>query len=308
LFAQDAARAGTTAVAERPRTSFFPANYQGELLIDFQAMRENGLLDRLERLPMMAELLEAVAKTAGGDFESFERARTAVVYDKAGGRTVRTVLVLEGNVVRPAEMPVSWKPARIGELDGWLSETPMATETLLLWPQPQQLVAGSQELLESILRGDLAAGRAHPELQQFLQGEGVLFQYGFGCFGRPPHVHLGSIGYPSGWIDANDPLTFFRLRLSQDAKSALTLSMTLRFQRATSGLLIVKRELREGLGELLASNDYAFLKPLLESVAFVDDDPDLTVSLPLGSPQQAVAKVERAVIALLRMAWEQRGR
>jgi hypothetical protein len=75
---------------------FLPVAYQGEMYTDYAAMRHSGLLDRLERLPMMSTFLDELAAAYGCDLDDLQRVRTALVFDGEGTRSsIRMLSVAE---------------------------------------------------------------------------------------------------------------------------------------------------------------------------------------------------------------------
>jgi hypothetical protein len=289
------ASAGSSTDALSP---FLPADYQGELFTDYAALRDSGLLDRLERIPMLSPMLEVIARGYGRDLDALQRVRTAVVYDPQGtGRSMRTVSVVECDpAAKPLAMPAGWEPYERAGLDGYQCRSG-AYAALLLHPTPGLVVAGERDLLEPLLTGSSKAGGPHPELRPFLAGEHVLFQYAAGTFGRRADQLTGSVGF-FGYDDPADPCEFLRLRLAADAQRRLVLSITMRYRRGSPNLRRSEVDMRAFLDRTMAEPQVAGLKPLLQQVVVSHGERDLDLSLQLGEPADAIRSVERAVLAL----------
>jgi hypothetical protein len=291
-----AAAAVESASALAVAAPFLPAGYEGELFTDFAAMRRNGLLDRIERLPMMGSFLDAQAASYGCDLDDLQRVRTALVFDAADtGRSLRMVSVAEVDpIAEPVAMPEPWQPWEQDGVRGHRADGG-AFPALVVRPAPGIVVAGEHDLVVPLLAGP--AGAPHPELLPFLAGERLLFQYAAGTFGRPAHTRTGTIGF-FGRDDPDDPCELLRARLGEDAGGGLVLSATLRYRPRSANLRRSEVELRAFLDRIVADEQFAALKPLLTAVIITHDARDLHVQLPLGPPRDAIRTLERAVLGL----------
>jgi hypothetical protein len=278
-------------------TAFLPTDYTGEILTDFAAMRRNGLLDRLERLPMVGSWLEDQALSYGCDLGDVQRVRTALVFDPEGtGRSMRMISVVEVDpLAEPVAMREGWHPWAQGSVRGHRFDHGAFT-TLMARPAPGIVVVGERELVAPQLAN--TAGGPHPQLRPFLAGDRILFQYGAGTFGRRAHTLTGTVGF-HGHDDPDDPCEFFRLRLAEDSDGGLELSTTLRYRPESPNLRRTERELREFIDRTQANPEFSALKPMLQALVVRHDERHLHVSLSLGSPSDAIRTLERAVLALV---------
>jgi hypothetical protein len=278
-------------------TPFLPDGYEGELFTDFAAMRRNGLLDRIERLPTMTSYLEAQAASYGCELEDLQRVRTAVVFDPQGtGRSMRMISVAEVDPAgEPIPWPEPWRPWEQGGMRGHEYDGG-AFPSLVVRPAPGIVVAGERDLVVPALTAPAGGPRA--ELRPFLHGERLLFQYVAGTFGRPAHVLTGTIGF-FGLDDPDDPCELLRLRLAEDADGGVVLSAALRYRPGSANLRRTEIELRAFLDRKIADPALGALKPLLEDLVLTHGDRDLHVSLALGSPCDAIRTLERAVLGMM---------
>jgi hypothetical protein len=278
---------------------FLPADYTGELFVDYAALRNNRLLGQIERLPMMEGMLDAVAQAYGCELDDLQRVRTALVFDDSGGRrSIQTVSVAEVDpAATAAPMPEPWRPWERDGMQGFHFEG-SGDPGLLVRPRPGLVVAGQRQLVEPLLQGP--PGGPHPELAPFLAGERVLVQFAVGTFGRPAHTLTGTIGF-YGHDEPDDPVEFLRLRLSADADESLTIAVTMRYRPGSQNLRRTAADAREFLDRLREDPEFAGLKPLLAAIAIGLRDPELEYSLDLGPPAAAMRTIERAVIAIGRI-------
>jgi hypothetical protein len=275
---------------------FLPTDYAGEIFTDFEAMRRNGLLDRIERLPMMGSFLEAQAVSYGCDLDDLKRIRTAVVFGEMKTRpSMRMVSVAEVDPdADPLPAPEGWQPWEQGGVRG-LQHDGGAYPALVVRPEPGIVVAGERDLVVPQLAGP--AGGPHPELGPFLAGERLLFQFAAGSFGRRAHTLTGTIGF-FGFDDADDPCEFLRLRLGEDADGGLVLSAALRYRPGSENLRRTEVELRALLDRTAGKPEARAFKSLIDALLIRHDDRDLHVSLALGPPRDAIRILERAILDL----------
>lgn len=278
---------------------FLPADYQGEMFTDYAAMRENGLLDRLERLPMMSTFLERLAAAYCCDLEDLQRVRTALVFDPAGtGRSLRSISVAELDPAEAETAPEHWQPWQQGDLHGYQGDVGSFVD-IVVRPRPGLVVAGERELVEPALAAGTIGG-PHPDLAPFLLGDRILFQYAAGTFGRPAHEVTGTVGF-FGYEEPEDPCEFLRLRLSAEADGGLVLSIAMRYRAGSANLRRSETGLRGFLERTLDDPEFAGLKPLLSAIAVTHSDRDLEAALRLGPPSEAIRTLERAFIAMSRI-------
>lgn len=291
--------AGDEQPARRECDAFLPAGYQGEMLADYGALRRTGLLDTIERLPMMASYLEQLANGYGCELDDLQRVRTALVFDPEGtGRSMRMVSVAEcaaGAAPLPAEGP--WQPYEQGGFAGQVRRGG-AYEQVVLRPRPGLVVEGERALVEPLLTGARPAGGPHPDLAAFLRGDGVLLQFAAGTFGLPAHKLTGTIGF-LGYDDPQDPCEFLRVRLVADAEEQLALSVTLRYRPGSANLRRTETDLRDAIQKGIETPEFAALAPLLREIVVTHGATDLDVRWDLGTPAAAVRKLERAALALV---------
>ena len=289
------------AAALPPPSPFFPADYQGEMFVDLAALRDNGLLDRVVRLPMMNGFVDAVAHQYGCELDDLQCLRTAVVFEPDGGHVYGhsvTEAVVAADA-RPASLPKPWVATKVGPYDAFCWDGGLKSKPLLFWPRDGVAVNGDHDLIEPIVAGERKAGGPNAQLAPLLVGEHILFQYAFGRFGMPIDRMTGTFGFY--WYDPDDPVDFVRVRLAADRDGGLVFSIMFRFQHGTSGLRDVESGVRKKLDEMLGNKEFAVFKPILGAIVLAHQERDLTLSLLLGQPRDAFAKVERAVIALMRM-------
>jgi hypothetical protein len=289
---------GAPAPAPSP---FLPAGYEGELFVDYEALRACDLLTALERMPMIADYLASVAQQYGCELDDLARTRTAVVFASEGsGVYGHSVSVAEvAGSKRPESMPKPWVQVRVGPYDGWWWDGGLADKPTIVWPAPGLVVEGDQALLTAIATGERNAGGPHPQLAPLLPCQRLLWQFAVGRFGKPMSQVLGSIGW--FWHDADDPCDFVRLRVWLDAHDELVASLLLRFQRGTSGLREVERDLTDHRDQVLGDKQFAPLQPLARALTVAHQDRDLVLTLPLGTTRQAVGTIERTVLAVMKM-------
>jgi hypothetical protein len=279
-----------------PQAAFLPADYHGELFIDWARMREIELLDLVLRVPAIEPYFEALAREQGSDFDHQERARTVFLHVGPVARTISVVQLAPGALRSPAQE--RWSPVRIGGYEGF-SYGSRSHERAMFWPAPDLAVSGNLALLQDIVAGRHPTGGPHPELAPMLAGDGVLAQVVYGRFGQAYDEATHPL---HGWLgDSDDPVDFMRLRLHEDRRGDLACSVTFRFQNGTSGLRATEALARERLEEMRKDRRFARFRQLLDAVAVGHTERDLTASLRLGTPREAVAAVESAVIALIAM-------
>lgn len=284
--------------AAAPVDSFLPADYQAELFVDLAAMRESGLLDLLLRLPTCEVYAEAAAAAYGTDVDGLDRLRSArVAIEVVSGRGIaRSISVAEGRFASDAVRQAPWQPLTIGSYRGWVDER----DEVVFWPRSGKAVLGDRGQLQAMVDGATPRGGPHPDLQPLLGGDGVLAQYAFGCFGRPVSAMMGSVGFPTSWIDETDPIDVLRLRLAATPADELVLSATARFRRGTSGPARIEQAIAGWLAETAGDHQLAPLRTVLAGLDLQRAQRDLTVSLRLGTPRQAVGRIERAALLLAR--------
>lgn len=288
--------------ASAPAVPFLPTDYTAEMYVDYAAMRRSGLLDRIERLPMMGSYLDAMAAAYGCDLDDVQRTRTALLSDPADmGRSLRTVSVVEVDpAATPVAMPEPWQPWELGGLRGHQYGRG-ARDEVVVRPERGIVVAGERELIAPVLTGP--AGGPHPALVPFLAGEGLLMQYAAGTFGRRAHTLTGSFGF-FGHDDPDDPCEFLRVRLSEDADGGLVLAAALRYRPGSANLRRTEVDLRAFLDRMLADPEFAAMKPLLGALVIAHDQSDLHIALPLGQPRDAIRTLERAVLGMAAISTE----
>lgn len=284
--------------AGRPGDRFLPAGYHGEIVTDWAALRANGLLATIERMPMMTDFVDGLAAGYGCDLDALRHVRTAIVFDPEDtGRSMRTVSVAA--VDAAPELPAvgdGWQPYAAGGIVGRRFDGGSHAR-ITVCPQPGLVVEGEHELLDPLLRGTRPAGGAHPELAAFAAGEGVLAQYAAGTFGRPAHAVSATVGFP-GHHDAGDPCEFVRLRVAEDGSGAIEVSLSLRYRPDSANLRRTETDLRNWLDRGIAAPELAALAPMLREIVIAHDQRDLHVRWDLGPPATAVRKLERAVLAM----------
>jgi hypothetical protein len=292
------ASAGAAAPAPSP---FLPAGYEGELFVDYAALRACDLLAALERIPMLADYFASVARQYAGEVDDLVRTRTAVVFASEGGRVYgHSVSVAEvADSKRPESMPKPWVQVQVGPYDGWWWDGGLADKPTIVWPTPGLVVEGDQALLTAIATGARDSGGPHPQLAPLLPCPRLLWQFAVGRFGKPMSEVLGSIGW--FWHDADDPCDFVRLRVWLDEHDELVASLLLRFQRGTSGLREVERDLTDHRDQMLGDKQFAPFQPLARAVIVAHQDRDLVLTLPLGTTRQAVGTIERTVLGVMKM-------
>ncbi|MGE3174275.1 MAG: hypothetical protein AB7O97_16725 [Planctomycetota bacterium] len=276
--------------------AYLPADYHGELFVDWAAMRDLGLLDRLERLPMAPQMLEVIASHRGGDIDAVARMRTAWVPTEARGVTIT-------ELVAGAEPAAAATDLRIGPFAGerWAHTD---TAPVSIRPAPDLIVDGPPKLLTDLVTGRSPTGGPHAELVPMLSGSGVLAQIAYGRFGSRYDTLLHTFGALFGAED--DPVDFVRLRLRHDDDGALHAEARARFARGERGLADAAALVRERLDTARADPRFAAFRPQLDAVRVVTEGADLAVALPLGSPREAVGTVER--LGLLLFAQMRAGR
>ena len=257
-------------------------------------MREIGLLDCVLRLPMTEVYLEMLARGYGSDLDHLTRVQTAFVGSGSPPATVSVIELTAGAKVMPAQS--GWSPLQAGGHDGFRYGYG-STESGLVWPAADLAVGGSIQLLRDVLEGRQPTGGAHPELAPLLAGDGVLVQFAYGRFGLPYDEVLRTFGPWFG--DRDDPVDFVRLRVHEERDGGLVLSVTFRFQSGTTGLRGTEDLVREQLQTMREQPRFAAFRRLFADVVVAHTQRDLTASLRLGPPRQAVATVERAVMALM---------
>ena len=270
-----------------------PADYQGELWIDWARMRDIGLLDRLLRLPMAEATLEVIADTYGGDLESLASVRTAFV-DTKDRDVVVSIVEFAGEAASPSK-PEAWTAVPIGPHAGF-RRGHGASARAIYWTRPGQAVHGQVAAVAAIATGHRANGGPHQELASMLAGDGLLLQLAYGRFGHPYDEVLYTFG---SWFGAaDDPVDFVRLRLQEERDGQLVASVAMRYQRGTTGLRGTEQLVHEKLDELRADARFVGLKPFLTDIVIAHVGRDLIASLRLGPPRQAVTTVERLLLAL----------
>lgn len=283
--------------------SFFPCDYEGEILVDYARLREIGLLDRLERLPMMQGFLLTLAATYWTELDDLLRVRTALVFSGSSRPTVREISMAETAADgRPAAPPAPWQEVRMGALAGWRRDGTPPSESVVLWPRPGVTVVGPSELLAPLCAGERRGGVAHPDLLPLLAGRDVLFQVGVGRFGRRdmPFQDVMTLLCPEpGEVE------LARLRLAADADERLHLSIMLRFASREAARR-ADGHLEGRLGELHGDPRFASLVPLVETLLLTRDGADLVLRLDLGGSREAMRTLERIGLSLMRRGAESR--
>jgi len=281
---------------------FLPADYQGELFLDWQAMRDVGLLDRVLRLPMAEEMLAVVVGPLCS-LDDLVSTRTAFVQDGSRDGNVTVVQLAAGAVHKTP--PKEWHETQVGPFAA-LRHGASSRESVSFYPQPDLAVDGTLVLLEELTAGRQTSGGPHPELRPLLGGDSVLAQFAYGRFGRAYDDVLRTFGH---WFGAaEDPVDFVRLRLHQAADGALVFAITFRFQNGTSGLLATEQLVRGKLDAMLDDPRLGAFKPIFGAVVVAHLDRDLTASLVLGTPREAVSKLEQAMLALYALQQEDAAR
>lgn len=280
--------------------AWLPAGYEGELFVDWQRLREIDLLDRLLGLPMMAGSFAALARRFGADPETMLRQRT-VRPGRQRDDAMLTIIESAATATR-AHLGDGWQPVSIGGHVGvqWGDERQPA----VLWPGPGLAVSGPRSVLAAVAEGRQPIGGPHPELAPLLAGEGVLVQFVYGRYDATVDDVLHAFGALFG--DRDDPVDFIRMRLHEATDGTLVASVTLRFRSGGSGRQAAERLVRARLDAMRADRMWVGCHDLLGAVTLTAVERDLTAQAPLGTPRQAVAAVERAVLAVLALQ-RQRG-
>jgi hypothetical protein len=270
---------------------FLPAGYEGELFVDYEALRACDLLAAVERTPITGDYLKSVAQQYACEIDDLVRSRTAVVFENEGsGVFGHSVSVAEvAGSKRPESMPKPWVPTSVGPHAAWYWDGGLADKPTLFWPTPGLVVIGDQALVTAIADGTRKSGGPNAQLAPLLPCQRLLWQFAVGRFGKPMGQVLGSIGW--FWHDADDPCEFVRARLCLDAHDELVASLLLRFQRGTSGLREVERDLTDHRDQMLGDKQFAPFQPLARAVTIAHQDRDLVLTLPLGTTRQAVGNL-----------------
>ncbi len=276
--------------------AFLPVDYEGELFVDWVALRDCGLLDRVLRLPTMEDVFDVIAGEHCCELDDLCRLRTVFV-DHDGKQRSVSIAELAAGAARK-QPPQDWVPASLGAHAGYRRGKDDRA-MLTFWPAPELAVDGPPELLAAMLERGNTLGRPHQDLAAMLAGDRVLAQFAYGRFGRPFDETLRTFGALFG--DREDPADFVRLRLWQAADDSLVFAVTMRFQNGTSGLRGTEQFVRERLDAMLRSKQMAPLKKVLGAIVVSHQERDLSVSLVLGSPSDAIAKVESLVVAMMAM-------
>ncbi|MBK8096144.1 MAG: hypothetical protein IPK26_03505 [Planctomycetes bacterium] len=280
-----------------------PADYQGELWIDWARMRDIELLDRLLRLPMAEATLEVIAADYGGDLESLKSVRTAFV-DARDRDVVVSIVEFAGETASPSK-PEIWTAAPIGPHAGF-RRGHGASERAIYWTRPGQAMHGQVDAVTALATGHRATGGPHRELAAMLAGEGILLQLAYGRFGHPYDEVLRTFG--SWFGNADDPVDFVRFRLQEERDGQLVASVALRYQHGTTGLRSTEQMVHEKVDAQRADPRFVGLRPFLADIVITHVGRDLIASLRLGPPRQAVTTVEQVMLAMTAMMQAENGR
>lgn len=282
---------------------FFPAGYEASFFTDYAAMRDCGLLDQLERVPMMSSYLDAVAACYGCSADDVDRVRTAITFRKPDDRSA-FVMVSVAETARSTREPQPpskfWEPAKVGDYQAFREGKGPTYPDVCFRPDDRTAVHGDGEYLTALVTGAKQAGGPRPELLPLLRGERVLFQYVSGRFGRRIDYFLAEYGFMLAG-DPADPVDFLRLRIGLDENGAVEVSLLLRYQHGKAGLQACEQGVRTGLDKFLARSDLKQFHGLIESVTTMHRDRDLVIRAQLGQPRDAIRSVERAVMAAMAM-------
>lgn len=283
----------------RART-FFPSEYDGDLLVDFAAMRRIDLLDVLERVPMFGTFLLDAPRGLGGELDDLETLRVAVVVAPAGEQApMRWVAEVHGHDLA-AELAAPWRPIELGPHRAWIAGDARTRETARFAPRDGVLVIGDAALLaECVAPGAPATGGTpHPDLLPLLATtDSVVARLAFACRERPVWDHLGSIGFPSGWIDPADPIEAMAASLVE-RDGELTAKVVLRFSSGAGGAARVRDGVRAALGDLAAARDLPRTQRFFEALRIAPARRAIEIALPLGTARETIANVERIVLEI----------
>lgn len=296
------ARQATASARFAAATAFLPPEYECELFADWAAMRDLGLLDELERLPGMEDFLAVLAGTYFCEPDQLLRTRTAMVFDWSGSRpTNREVSVAQGRDLKPpAEAPVGTARVRIGGWDAVQVQRGPVSRPTAVWPSPSLVVVGGHDLLEPVLRGERGGGVPHPDLLPLALGDGILAQAVVcGLHGRPalPFDGFFFVVLQPGGTAAVD-VDAARLRLAADADERLTLSVTLRFVQGSEQTASFAQGWRDRLAGWARTAPPA-ARRVLDDVSVTEDGRDVCLAVELGSPREAIGKVQDAALAVM---------
>jgi len=201
--------------------------------------------------------------------------------------------------------PKEWQETQVGPFAA-LRQGSHRDSAVSFFPQPDLGVQGTPALLEDLATGRQPSGGPHPDLRPLLGGDAVLAQFAYGRFGRSYDDVLRTFGKWFG--DQDDPVDFIRLRLHQAADGALVFAITFRFQNGTSGLRETEQLVRGKLDTMLDDPRLGAFKPIFGAVVVAHQERDLTASLVLGTPREAVGKLEQAVLATFALQQEDAAR
>ena len=306
LEARSSPREVSPPVAVDPEfVAWLPERYEAEIFVDYDALRACDLMDVVERVPMVSEFLDSLAKGYGCSFDELRLTRTGIGSIEPGDSFAQRTISVARIAARPLSrtMPAPWQPLRFSHHDGFYFVEGVSRPPAVLWPSADLAVAGDRDLLLRAANGE-SRGGPHPELQPLLPVEGTLAQVAVGCFERKMHESLGTIGW--FWHDEQDPARFVRFALSYGDDEQVVLSMTVRFLCGTTGLTEVEKDLRQKLDAVLGDESLRSFHELVSDLQLVHLGKDLHATLPLGSVREAYRKLERAAFALMAIAASRR--
>ena len=277
-----------------------PANPRCEVVIDFAALRESGLLDDL-KASMIGMFLAKAEEDAGMKFASIQKVRMyPQIPDGAPGAANQPrggVAFLDGDekLTLPKEKK-GMQAGKVGDHDALVQGGGGENSEMMVSMKPGSLVVGTGNLVEPLVTGKQKSGTLPAELKALQGGKGVLVNAAV----LVPETMPGdmaemfeSTGKPQGAV--------MRLVNSQVAEEDhFAIEILVRFPSEEKGakeLIEMAKMQLQALTQMGPMAQMKELKDLVGKLEFTAEGKDAKVKLPLGTSRDMVA----AMTALMPM-------
>ena len=271
--------------AGRTAASFVPGDHRCEVVIDFAALRDTGLIDDLQA-SMMGMMLKQAEKEMGVPFAALERIRLyPELPDSESDSQQGGIAIIEGNDKMSMPDKAGKETAKIGDYEVVLDS---ASDDPDLWVDvgPGLLVYGTRHVVAPLLDGSKKAGPTNAELAALGGGDGVLFK---AAMFLSPAMFGGANPMEEMGIDLPETGAVRLVSETVDDEDTFVLEVVARFADAEKGPeAMVQMAMAQLQGMAAHPMMGEQLKPMMEKLDIKAQGNDAVARLKLGTSRELV--------------------
>lgn len=269
--------------------SFVPPDPHAEVYVDFEWLRESGLLDRVQRT-LAGNLLMMVEEEVGFSLAEIDEMWAYPSIANGDAHAHRQVVIFEGTpeLLTPSGR-VGTRTDQVGKYDVVFWEDTWEVDDPGVWVAPVEgtLVYGCRDCVLPVLRGQQQPGLMPANLRSLAAGRGVVFHYVEELGEADGKSLLG----PFVGQEMEMP-KFLMTRLCQAGSAdpelaELQLELLMRWPVDSAGPAAMKQQLTDRIASLREHPRFGALRSLLDALDLTVKGQELQVRLQMGDARQA---------------------